>query len=171
MTMSSGGNGTTNHLAGELFQLETGAKFVHVPYKGAGPALIDLLGGQVDMLFDQLSASANYIKSGKLRALVVAGEKRNAVITDVPTMSESGLKNCDAGTFTALMGPEGLTRDIVARLNTAGNKTLAMQSARDRFTAVGADILGGTPADLDANLKRELAMWMRVAKAANIKLD
>jgi tripartite-type tricarboxylate transporter receptor subunit TctC len=169
--MASAGNGTTNQLAGELFQLETGAKFVHVPYKGAGPALIDLMGGQVEMLFDQLSASTNYIKSGKLRALVVAGEKRNAVIPDVPTMTESGLKNCDAGTFTALMGPAGLPHDIVARLNTAGNKTLAMSSTRDRFAAVGADILGGTPANLDANLKQELAKWTRVAKAAHIKLD
>ena len=171
MIMASAGNGTTNQLAGELFQLETGAKFVHVPYKGAGPALIDLMGGQVEMFFDQLSASSNYIKSGKLRALVVAGEKRNAVIPDVPTMIESGLKNCDAGTFTALMGPAGLSRDIIAKLNAAGNKTLAMQSTRERFAAVGADILGGTPANLDTNLKQELAKWTRVAKAANIKLE
>lgn len=171
MTMASGGNGTTNHLAGELFQLETGAKFIHVPYKGAGPALIDLLGGQVDMLFDQLSASSNYIKSGKLRALVVAGEKRTAVIPDVPTLIESGLKNCDAGTFTALMGPAGLPRDVVTKLNAAANKTMAMPVTRDRFASLGATILGGTPAQLDANLKQELAMWMRVAKAANIKLD
>ena len=171
MIMASAGNGTTNQLAGELFQLETGAKFVHVPYKGAGPALIDLMGGQVDMLFDQLSASSNFIRTGKLRALVVAGEKRNAIIPDVPTMTESGLKNCDAGTFTALMGPAGLSREIVAKLNAAGNKTLAMSTTRDRFAAVGADILGGTPAQLDANLKQELAKWTRVAKAANIKIE
>ncbi len=171
MTMSSAGNGTTNQLAGELFQLETGVKFIHVPYKGSGPALIDLMGGQVDMLFDQLSASSNFIRTGKLRALVVAGEKRNAIIPDVPTLTESGLKNCDAGTFTALMGPAGLSRDIIAKLNAAGNKTLAMPTTRDRFASVGADILGGTPAQLDANLKQELAKWTRVAKAANIKLD
>ena len=171
MSMASGGNGTSNHLAGELFQLETGAKFVHVPYKGAGPAAIDLIGGQVDMLFDQLSASSNYIKSGRLRALVVAGEKRNAVIPDVPTLSESGLKNCDAGTFTALMGPAKLPAGIVSILNTAANKTLAMPATRERFSSVGADILGGTPAQLDTNLRQELAMWTRVAKAANIRLD
>jgi tripartite-type tricarboxylate transporter receptor subunit TctC len=171
MTMASAGNGTTNHLAGELFQLETGVKFIHVPYKGAGPALIDLMGGQVDMLFDQLSASSNFIKSGKLRALIVAGEKRNAVIRDVPTMTESGLKNCDAGTFTALMGPAGLSREVVTKLGTAVNKTLAMQSTRDRFGSLGADILGGTPANLDAHIKQELAKWARVARAANVKLD
>ena len=171
MTMASGGNGTTNHLAGELFQLDTGAKFIHVPYKGAAPAVVDVMGGQVDILFDQLSASSNYIRSGKLRALVVAGEKRNAVIPDVPTMTESGLKNSDAGTFTALMGPAGLPRDVVAKLNTAANKTLAMPSTRDRFVSVGAEILGGTPVQLDANLKQELAMWTRVVKAANIKVD
>lgn len=171
MTMASGGNGTTNQLAGELFQLETGTKFIHIPYKGAAPAVVDVMGGQVDMLFDQLSASSNYIRSGKLRALVVAGEKRNAVIPDVPTLTESGLKNCDAGTFTALMGPAGLPRDVVAKLNAAVNKTLAMPATRDRFTLVGAEVLGGTPTKLDANLKQELAMWTRVAKAANIKLD
>ena len=171
MTMASGGNGTTNQLAGELFQLETGTKFVHIPYKGAAPAVVDVMGGQVDMLFDQLSASANYIRSGKLRALVVAGEKRNAVIPEVPTLTEIGLKNCDAGTFTALMGPAGLPRDVVGKLNTAVNKTLAMPATRERFTSVGAQVLGGTPARLDANLKQELAMWTRVAKAANIKLD
>ncbi len=171
MIMASAGNGTTNQLAGELFQMETGAKFVHVPYKGSGPALVDLIGGQVDMLFDQLSASSNYIRSGRLRGIVVAGEKRNAVIPDVPTMIESGLKNCDAGTFTALMAPAGLAREIVTKLNAAGNKTLAMQATRDRFATVGADILGGTPAQLDALLKQELAKWTRVAKAANIKLD
>ena len=171
MIMASAGNGTTNQLAGELFQMETGAKFVHVPYKGSGPALIDLIGGQVDMLFDQLSASSNYIRSGRLRGIVVAGEKRNAVIPDVPTMIESGLKNCDAGTFTALMAPAGLAREIVTKLNTAGNKTLAMQATRDRFATVGADILGGTPAQLDTLMKQELAKWTRVAKAANIKLD
>jgi tripartite-type tricarboxylate transporter receptor subunit TctC len=123
------------------------------------------------MFFDQLSASSNYIKIGKLRALVVAGEKRNAVIPDVPTMIESGLKNCDAGTFTALMGAAGLPRDVIARLNAAGNKTLAMPATRERFAAVGADILGGTPGDLDTTLKQELAKWTRVAKAANIRLD
>ena len=123
------------------------------------------------MLFDQLSASSNYIKIGKLRALVVAGEKRNAVIPEVPTMAESGLKSCEAGTFTALMGPARLPREIIARLNTAGNKTLAMTATRDRFAAVGAEILGGTPAQLDAHLKQELAKWTRVAKAANIKLE
>ena len=171
MTMASAGNGTTNQLAGELFQLETGSKFIHIPYKGSGPALIDLMGGQVDMLFDQLSASSNYIRTGKLRALVVAGEKRNAVIPDVPTLTESGLKNCDAGTFTALMGPAGVSRDILTKLNAAANKTLALTSTRDRFASLGADILGGTPANLDATLKQELAKWTRVAKAANIKLD
>ncbi len=171
MTMASAGNGTTNQLAGELFQLETGVKFVHVPYKGAGPALVDLMGGQVDMLFDQLSASSSYIKSGKLRALVVAGDKRNAIIPDVPTMTESGLKNCEAGTFTALAGPAGLSRDIIAKLNAAGNKTLAMPSTRERFAAVGADILGGTPSNLETHMRQELAKWKRVAKAANIRLE
>ena len=171
MIMASAGNGTTNHLAGELFQLETGAKFVHVPYKGSGPALVDLMGGQVEMLFDQLSASSPHIKGGRLRALVVAGEKRNAIIPDVPTMTESGLKNCDAGTFTALMGPTGIPPAIIAKLNAAGNKTLAMQATRDRFAAVGADILGGSAAQLDTQLKQELAKWTRVAKAANIKIE
>ena len=171
MIMSSSGNGTTNQLAGELFQIETGVKFVHVPYKGSGPALIDLMGGQVDMLFDQISASANYIKSGRLRALAVANEKRNAVIPDVPTMAEAGVRNCEAGTFAALMGPAGMPRDVVARLNAAANKTLAMASTRERFLSLGADVLGGS-VEANANqVKLELAKWSKVAKAASIKLD
>ena len=171
MTMASGGNGTSNHFAGELFQLETGVKFVHVPYKGSAPALVDIIGGQVDMQFDQLSSSSSFIRSGKLRGLVVAGDKRHPVIPDVPTMTESGVKNCDAGTFTALMGPAGMAREVVAKLNAVGNKTLAMTATRERFASVGADVLGGTPAQLDAIVKQELTKWMRVAKAANIKID
>lgn len=171
MVMASGGAGTTNQLAGELFQSETGVKFIHVPYKGSGPALIDLIGGQVDMLFDQLSASANYIKSGRLRALALASDKRNAAVPDVPTMAESGVKNCEAGTFTALMGPAGLTRDVITKLNAATNKTLALPVTRERFAAVGADVLGGTAAENTAQVKTELAKWTKVAKAGNIKLD
>ena len=171
MVMASAGAGTTNQLAGELFQSETGVKFVHVPYKGSGPALIDLIGGQVDMLFDQLSASINYIKSGRLRALALASDKRNPTAPDVPTMAESGVKNCEAGTFTALMGPAGISRDIVAKLNAATNRTLTMAATRERFASVGADVLGGTVADNTAQVKVELAKWMKVAKAANIRLD
>jgi tripartite-type tricarboxylate transporter receptor subunit TctC len=171
MIMASAGNGTTNQLAGELFQMEAGVKFVHVPYKGSGPALVDVIGGQVDMLFDQLSASANYIKGGRLRGLALAADKRNAAVPDVPTMAESGVRNCEAGTFTALTGPAGLPPTIVTRLNAALNKTLAMSSTRDRFAAVGADVLGGSTAENDALVKTELAKWMKVAKAANIKLD
>ena len=171
MIMASAGAGTTNQLAGELFQMETGVKFVHVPYKGSGPALVEVMGGQVDMLFDQLSASAAHIKGGRLRALAVAADKRNAAIPDVPTMAESGVKNCEAGTFTALTGPAGLPRAIVTRLNTALNKTLEMQSTRERFAAVGADVLGGTPLQNDVQVKTELHKWRTVAKAANIKLD
>jgi tripartite-type tricarboxylate transporter receptor subunit TctC len=171
MTMSSAGTGGTNHLAGEQFQLETGVKFVHVPYKGSGPALIDLMGGQVDMLFDQVSSSSGYVKAGKLRALVIAGEKRNATLPDVPTMSESGLKDCDAGVLTVLMGPGRVSRDVAAKLNAAGNKTLAMPATRERFAAVGADVLGGTTAQLDATLKQESVRLKRVVDAANIRLD
>jgi tripartite-type tricarboxylate transporter receptor subunit TctC len=171
MIMASAGAGTTNQLAGELFQMETGVKFVHVPYKGSGPALVEVMAGQVDMLFDQLSASAAHIKGGRLRALAVAADKRNAAIPDVPTMVESGVKNCEAGTFTALTGPAGLPPAVVTKLNTALNKTLAMTSTRERFAAVGADVLGGTPAQNDAQIKTELHKWRTVAKAANIKLD
>jgi tripartite-type tricarboxylate transporter receptor subunit TctC len=171
MTMSSSGNGTTNQLAGELFQIETGVKFIHIPYKGSGLALIDLMGGQVDMLFDQLSSSSNYIRVGKLRGLVVAGEQRNPVIPEVPTMTESGLKNCDAGTFTAIMGPANIAPSVVKILNHAVNHSLTLRTTRERFNSVGADVLGGTAAQLDKNLRQELAKWMRVAKAANIHIN
>jgi tripartite-type tricarboxylate transporter receptor subunit TctC len=171
LTMGSGGKGTSNHFAGELFQLETGVKFIHVPYKGSAPALVDIMGGQIDMQFDQLSSSSPFIRSGKLRGLIVAGEKRQPVIPDVPTMTESGLANCDAGTFTALMGPAHMPPDVINKLNVIGNKTLAMPATRERFASVGADVLGGTPAQLNEIVKVDLAKWRRVAKAANIRLD
>lgn len=171
MTMGSGGSGTSNHFAGELFQLENGLKFVHVPYKGAFPALIDIMAGQIDMQFDQLSASSGFIRSGKLRGLVVAGGKRHAVVPDVPTFAESGLKNCEAGTLAAMVGPANLPSAVLAKLNEAGNKTLAMPATRERFASVGADILGGTPAQLQTMVRQEIEVWKRVAKAANIKLD
>lgn len=171
LIMGSGGAGTSNHFAGELFQMENGVKFIHVPYKGAFPALIDIMGGQIDMQFDQLSASSGFIRSGKLRGLVVAGEKRHPIVPDVPTYRESGLQNCEAGTLAALVGPANLPRDVLNKLNAAGNKTLETSATRERFTSVGADVLGGTPAQLEAIARKELAIWQRVAKAANIKLE
>ena len=171
MSMSSSGNGTTNQLAGELFQIETGTKFVHVPYKGSGPALIDVMGGQVDMLFDQISSSAPYVKGGKLRALATANDKRSSVLPEVPTMAESGVKNCEAGTTTALMGPAGMARDIITKLNSATNKALATNATRDRFHALGTEVLGGSAAENDARIKAEFVKWHKVAKAANIKLE
>jgi tripartite-type tricarboxylate transporter receptor subunit TctC len=121
------------------------------------------------MQFDQLSSSSPFIRTGKLRGLIVAGNKRHPVIPDVPTMAESGLKSCEAGTFTALMGPARMPRDVVARLNAAGNKTLDMKSTRERFAAVGADVLGGTSAKVETIVKEDYARWRRVAKAAHIK--
>ncbi len=171
LTMSSSGVGSSNHLAGELFQLVNSVKFTHVPYKGSSPALIDLMGGQVDMLFDQVSSSISYIKAGKLRALAITGAKRSAAIPDVPTMIESGLKESDSSGLTLMLGPGRLPRETATKLNTAANKTLAMPAIRERFAAASIDVLGGSTADLDATLTRERQRLKRVVTAANIKLE
>ena len=99
------------------------------------------------------------------------GDKRHDIVPDVPTFTESGLKNCDAGTLAALVGPANLPRAVLAKLNESGNKTLAMPATRERFAQVGADVLGGTPTQLEAIVRQELTVWQRVAKAANIKID
>lgn len=171
LTMASAGNGTTNHLAGELFQLETGVKFVHVPYKGSGPALVDLMGGQVDLSFDQLSSSAPYIQSGKLRAIAVTTSRRAALMRDVPTLAESGVKGYEASTFTGLMGPAKLSRDVVAKLNAATNRVLGAPATRERFAGFGAEPLGGTPKEQAAFVREDFDKWAKVVKSANIRIE
>lgn len=171
MTMGSPGAGSTNHLAGEMFQLATGAKFTHIPYKGSGPALIDLMGGQIDLIFDQMTASIGYVKGGKLRAIGVASPKRSDQLPDVPTLAEQGCKGCDASTFAGLFAPANTPRAVVDRLADAVNKVVASKPVRDRFISLGAEPLSNRPDEFAKMVKEDVTRWARVVKEANIKIE
>ena len=171
LTMASAGTGTTNHLTGEMFQAMTGIKFVHVPYKGSGPALVDLMGGQVDLHFDQLSSSAPYIQAKRLRALAVTTEKRAPIYPDIPTLAEAGVPGFEASTFTGLVVPAKTPRDVIARLHAATVKILARPAVRERFASFGADAFSSAPEQLSAFILKDFAKWTKVVKDANVRVD
>jgi tripartite-type tricarboxylate transporter receptor subunit TctC len=169
VSVASPGIGTSSHLAGELFQIVTGTKMLHVPYKGSGPAMSDLVGGQVNAAFDPLSSSLALAKSGKLRALAVAGDKRAPALPDVPTMGEAGVADYDASTFVALLAPAGTPRAIVAQLNAAAAKALESAAVKESFAQFATLPLGGPPDQLTGYLKQDLAKWKKVIQTANVK--
>ena len=171
MTMATAGTGTSNHLVGELIQLSAGIRMNAVPYKGSGPALIDLLGGQVDSHIDQLTASMGYIRSAKIRALAVTTDKRAPLLPEVPTLAEQGLKGFDATTITGLLAPANTPKDIIERLHGAIVKVTAQQTLRDRFAALGATTLGNSPAEFAEYIKQDYAKWQKVVKDANIRSE
>jgi tripartite-type tricarboxylate transporter receptor subunit TctC len=171
ITMGSPGAGSTNHLAGEMFQLSTGVKFTHVPYKGSGPALIDLMGGQIDLIFDQMTASIGYVRAGKLRALGVAQAARSSQLPDVPALAEQGCKGCEASTFAGLFGPAGLPKPVLDRLAEATAKVVASKPVHERFVSLGAEPKSSTPEEFAQLVRTDVARWARVVKEANIKLD
>ena len=171
MTMASSGNGTTNHLAGELFQMDTGVHFSHIPYKGSGLALVELIAGQVELMFDQLSSSSSFLRSGKLRGLAVTTANRTQLFPELPTLAEAGVKGYEASTFAGIMGPAGMPREIVDKLNAAAMKVLAQSATRERFASIGSDVLGGTPDQFEEFLKRDYAKWSRVIKQAKVKIE
>jgi tripartite-type tricarboxylate transporter receptor subunit TctC len=171
LSMASGGTGSSNHLVGELFQLLTAVKFTHVPYKGAGPAGIDLMAGQVDLLFDQLASSAPYLKSGKLRAVAVTSRARATVIPEVPTMIESGVPNFEVTNITGVLAPAGTPAEIVARLHAAVVKALSQGPVRERFAGIGVEAVGSTPEQFASYIREDFARWTKVVKDANIKVE
>ena len=171
ITMGSSGAGTTNHLSGELFQSATGTKFIHIPYKGSGPGLIDLMGGQIDIFFDQLSASIGYIQAGRLRALAVTTIKRASAMPELPTIAESGIPGFDSSTWTAIIMPAATPPDIVLKVQGALIKTLRLKTTRDAFARLGAETLESSPEETARFVKDDLAKWTRVVREAGIKLE
>ena len=171
ITMGSSGAGTTNHLSGELFQSATGTKFIHIPYKGSGPGLIDLMGGQIDIFFDQLSASIGFIQTGKLRALAVTTAKRAAAMPDLPTIAESGIPGFDSSTWTGIVLPAATPHDIVMKVHGALIKTLRTKATHDSFARLGAEVLESTPEEFARFLREDLSKWTKVIREAGIKLE
>jgi tripartite-type tricarboxylate transporter receptor subunit TctC len=170
--MASSGNGTSIHLAGELFKSMTGIYMVHLPYRGSGPALMDLVGGTADVMFDNLPSSMAQIKAGKLKALAVTSRQRSAALPDVPTIEEAaGLKGFDATSWFGLLAPAGTAPDIVNRIQQEVAKSLNTPSIKEKLLAQGAIPSGNTPAEFARHIENEHAKWAKVVKASGAKVD
>ena len=174
LNMASSGNGTSIHLAGELFKSMTGTFMLHLPYGGSGPALIDLMSGNTDLMFDNLPSSLPHIKSGKLKALAVTSATRSTALPDVPTIEEVGgaaLKGFEASSWFGLLAPAGTRMDIVNRVQQETAKALASPALKERLQAQGAIPSGNTSAEFARHIAAETAKWAKVVKAAGAKVD
>ena len=161
---------TSSHLAAEMFCMQAGIKMLHVPYKGAGPALTDLMGGQVQALFANPAAAIAHVRSGKLRALAVTGDKRSTVMPEVPTVAEAALPGFEASTWWGILAPARTSNALVAKLNEELAHALTQPEALNRIAALGADVVGGPPKKLADHLRAEIPKWRKVVVAADIKL-
>ena len=170
LTMATSGTGTAAHLAGELFQTMSGTKFLHVPYKGSSQAIADLLGGQVDLTFDQPASTLSQIQAGKLRALAIAAKERSALLPDVPTFTEAGVPGFEASTPSALMFPAGTPPAVIQKINDALHALQRMPETKAKFAALGNDVVIGSPADFDSLLAADTQKWTKVVKDSNVKL-
>ena len=171
LNFASSGNGTSIHLSGELFKTMTGVQMTHVPYKGSAPALSDLVGGQVQLMFDNLPSSLAFIKANRLRALAVTSTTRAPALPDVPTMVEAGVPNFEASSWFGMLAPAGTPPDIVARINGDVAKWLATPEAREKMMAQGAMAIGGSPDDFARHIAAETAKWAKVVKESGAKVD
>jgi tripartite-type tricarboxylate transporter receptor subunit TctC len=169
LNYASGGSGTNMHLAMELLKMMAGLQVEHVPYKGAGPALQDVLGGRVQMMITNLPPLLPHIKSGGLRALAMADQQRSSLLPQVPTMSEAGVADYKADLWWGMFGPAGMPEPIVNRLNAEIRKAIEQQGLKEQLAGVGAQPAGGTPAELTATIKSDIAKWARVVSVSGAK--
>jgi tripartite-type tricarboxylate transporter receptor subunit TctC len=171
ISFASPGAGSQAHLAGELMALDANVKLVHVPYKGTGPALNDLVGGQVSMMFAQASSAVPFIQQGKLKPIGLASLRRSNALPQVPTIAEQGLPGFEAVSWYALMAPAGTPRDVIAKLHGEMTKMLARPDTREKFAASGMEAGTGSPEQLAQRITAESARWADVVKKRNIKAD
>jgi tripartite-type tricarboxylate transporter receptor subunit TctC len=171
LSYASAGNGSANHLAGEMIKGLAGIKMVHVPYKGDSPAVPDVASGTVSMMFPTVIAGMPHLKSGRMRAIAVTGSKRSGSLPDLPTVSEAGLPGFEAVSWGGVMGPAGLPPEIVNRLNSEIVRILKMPDVAEKLSSLGAEIVGSTPDAFNTYLKNEISKWGKVAHENNIKLD
>jgi tripartite-type tricarboxylate transporter receptor subunit TctC len=168
---SSAGNGTSNHLAGELFNMMAGVDLVHVPYKGSAPALQDLVAGQVQLMFDLVSTSLPWIKSGAIRPLAVTSATRVASLPDVPTMKESGYPDYEVSAWFGVFAPSGTPEAVVTRLNAEAAKAIASPEVKDKLGPLGMENMSGTPQSFARLVAADLDKWRGVVKSAKIRAD
>jgi len=171
LAVASAGIGSTTHIANEIFQIEAGVKFIHVPFKGSGPALVDLVGGHADLMFDQLSTSSPHIRAGRLRALALTTSKRSALLPEIPTIQEAGVRGYEVETWTGVFLPANAPKEIVARIWKAAYDTLAQPSVRESFERLGSEPMRSTPEALATRMRNEIVKWTKVKQAVNIKLE
>lgn len=171
LSYASGGNGSSTHLAAELFKMLAKIDLLHVPYKGGGPALTDLLGGQVSMYIGSLPASLPHVRSRKLKGLAVTSTTRTNALPDIPTVAEAGLPGYEYVGWYGMLAPATTAAAVIERLNVELNKILRQPAVVERFTADGAQPVGGTPAQFGEHIKSEISKWAKVVKHARMKTD
>jgi tripartite-type tricarboxylate transporter receptor subunit TctC len=171
LSYASPGAGSQAHLAGALLELSTGVKLLHVPYRGIAPAVNDLVGGQVSMMFAPFQTALPHIRSGKLRAIGVASPKRSSLMPELPTVAEQGVPNFEAVSWYALMAPAGTPADVIDKLSRESSRILALPATREKLAALGMDAGGGPPQQLAATIRAESARWSDVVTRQNIKAE
>ncbi len=171
LTYSSGGVGQGSHLAAELFQSVTGTKMTHVPYKGNAPAVADVVGGHISMIFDGMSSSLPHVRSGRLRALGVTTAKRSASIPELNTIEEAGVPGFDVGSWVGLLATAGTPKPIIAKLNQEAVRILELPESRERLFAMGHELQAGSPEQFQAYIKSEITKWAKVVKESGAKAE
>ena len=171
LNFASAGNGSSSHLAGELFRVLAGAEIVHVPYKGAGPAMLDVLSGQVQLYFATLPAALPHVKSGKLAAVAVTSARRSPAVPDLPTVAESGVPGYEASTWYGVLAPARTPAGAIERLHGDIVRILAQPEFRERLQAQGFDLVGSSPEEFRAAIQSEIAKWGKVVRDAGIRTE
>jgi tripartite-type tricarboxylate transporter receptor subunit TctC len=171
LNFASSGNGTSIHLSGELFKTMAGVQMTHVPYKGSAPALTDLLGGQVSLMFDNMPTALPHVKAGRLKALAVTSAKRSPAIPQLPTMAEAGLPGFEATSWFGVLAPAATPKEIVGKLNGEIVRILKTPEVRAQLSGQGAEPVGDTPEEFAAHIKAEMAKWAKVVKESGARID
>ena len=169
--MASAGTGSTTHLTGELFQVITGTTLTHVPFRGSGPATIELIGGHTQCMFDQLSTSGPYVKAGKLRAVAVAALRRSPAYPEIPTMDESGIRGFEASTYTGIFLPAATQKDVVQKVYGAVIKAVELPATKEAFAKLGSEVIKSTPEEVSARIRGDLDKWRKVQQKTGIVSD
>jgi len=171
ISAASSGSGTSIHMSLEMFKHLTGTDILHIPYKGSAPAVADLLGGQVNIMFDNIPSSLPHIKAGKLHAIATTGAKRSSTLPDLPTVAEAGVPGYESGVWFGLVAPTGTPKDIIAKLNAEALKAVKLPDYQKRMNDLGYEIIAGSPEQMAERIKEEIARWGPVVKASGAKVE